>query len=913
MAKNKVLNITEIEDGIKRLVTNLDFDNFIINFLAFYDIPKTSITRAKKQFEEGKDFSIKNKFLFREVETDVVLTIDSMEQEIAEQKSKPRFIMATDFEQVAVIDTQTRATLNISIEELPANADFFLAWNGIEKADYQAENPADRKAAERFAKLYDVIANDNPTTNEHAFNLFLIRVLFLLFAEDTGIISKGSFTNALKTRTQEDGRDFNDVITELFEILDIPTLKREGKANWLQEFPYVNGKLFGEPHVPLHFTKVSRELLIEAGELLNWKEINPDILGSMIQTVASAEDRHLSGMHYTSVPNIMKVIKPLFLEELDNVFNKINDKYFNNQNKDITEKTRKENERHFIKELHVLLDRISKIKFLDPACGSGNFLIITYKELRRLEIKILLLAQQIEQIDIMPISVINLSQFNGIELDDFAHEVAKLSLWIAEHQMNEQMIAAIPGSIAQLLPLKDAGNIVQGNSLRINWNKIVPHDKDNEVYIMGNPPYIGAKKQTKGQKKDLEYALDGNDKYKKLDYISGWLYLGAKFISRSRAALAFVTTNSITQGEQVSMLWPSILENAQIFFAHSSFKWSNSAKHNAGVTVSIIGLNSKDASNDKYLFVEDTKKIVRNITPYLTEGGDTIVTSRTDTISGFPKAFLGSLPLDGGNFIFSIEEYKETLTKFPELSPFLKKYVGSAELINQQDRFVLWLKEDSYQKHIQNPIVNQRVEAVKKFRKTGGQSAQGAVDTSFEFFTKNSRENAINLHHKNSTDEMITIIVPRVSSENRKYVPMGIVGEDTVVSDSATAIYNAPIWLLGLLESRMHMTWLRSVGGKLETRYRYSAGLVYNTFPVKELSTQRKNEMARVMLEILDLREYEGGTLAQLYNKDTMPESLRRKHEELDGIVDRAYQQKQYESDEERLATLLKLYKEMIK
>lgn len=437
--------------------------------------------------------------------------------------------------------------------------------------------------------------------------------------------------------------------------------------------------------------------------------------------------------------------------------------------------------------------------------------------------------------------------------------------------------------------------------------------RDDEIYIMGNPPYIGAKKQTPSQKEELESALDGNKKYKKIDYIAGWFYKGAKLIEKYNASLAFVTTNSISQGEQVAMIWPDIFKFAQIFFAYGSFKWSNSAKNNAGVTVAIIGLTSKAEHKDKFLFSDDIKKKVSSIGTYLAEGDEIIVATANSSIAGFPNAYLGSLPLDGGNFIFDEEERNDFIQKYPNLSNLVKKYIGSSELIKQDYRYVLWMNEEDYSAHKDNPIISERVEKVKYFRKNGGQSAQGAVDRSYEFFTKNQREQAIVNNRKHSKEEMKTIIIPRVSSENRKVVPMGIVGEDTVVSDSATAVYNAPMWILGLLESRMHMVWLRSIGGKLKTDYRYSAGLVYNTFPIQTLSTQRKNEMTRVMTEILDLREYEGGTLADLYNKDTMPESLRKKHEELDGIVDRAYQQRPFESDEERLGTLLKLYQEMTK
>lgn len=913
MKKRKVLNVTEIEDQTQKLIKNKKNNEFIANFLSLFDIPKTSIARAKSHFDEGKPFKIKNKVHYEEVDNrDVVIAIDTIEQDIKNYKSIPRYIIVNNFTDIAAIDTKMETTLNIPFDELPTNIEFFLAWNGIEKADYQEESPADRKAAERFAKLYDVIVKDNPDAEEHTFNIFLIRVLFLLFAEDTGIMQKGIFTNTLKTRTSEDGHNFNDVIKELFEILDISSFNRGEKARWLLQFPYVNGKLFGEEHVNLNFSKVSRQLLIEAGELLNWNEINPDILGSMIQSVASAEDRHISGMHYTSVPNINKVIKPLFLDELNDHFNNLNVWFEENRNKDITEKTRKINNKEIAKSLSTLLERISNMKFLDPACGSGNFLIITYKEIRRLEIKILLLLDKVQESDTMPLSSIHLSNFSGIEIDDFAHEVAKLSLWIAEHQMNEEMEKALPGYISSLLPLKDSGNIVQGNALRIGWDTVVPANKNDEIYVMGNPPYIGAKRQSSEQKLDLKYALDENKKYKKIDYIAAWFYLGSKYISQlNDCKLAFVTTNSISQGEQVSMIWPSILKIVQIHFAYTSFKWANSAKNNAGVTVSIIGLSSKQKQLQKFIFNGETKKFVENITPYLVEGKDIIVANRKNSISGFPKAFLGSLPLDGGHLILDENQYRDIINKYPEVSKITKKYVGSMELINENIRYVIWMNEEEYKVFKEIPFINQRVNAVRKFRENGGQSAKGAISTPYEFFTKAQRENSIKNHHKVHLSEMMTIVVPRVSSENRLYVPMGFVGEDTVVSDSAIAIYSAPTWLLALLESRMHMVWLGSIGGKLKTDFRYSVGLVYNTFPIQNLSTQRKNEMKRVMLEILDLREYEGGNLATLYNKNTMPETLKKKHDELDRIIERAYRQKPFESDEERLTTLLNLYKTM--
>lgn len=911
MGNKRILNITEIENGIKDLIFNLNDREFIIEFLNFYDIPKTSITRAKKKFDKGEPFVIKNKVYYTEIKGDVVSTIDEIEHKILAKKSIPRYIITNNFINIAALDTKTRETLNINIKELPSKADFFLAWNGIEKADYQSEHPADRKAAERFARLYDVLIKDNPNSSEHAFNLFIIRVLFLLFAEDTGIMKKGIFTNTLKLRTAEDGSNLNEIIGDIFEILNTDYSNRLEQSNWLKEFKYVNGKLFEESHIPLIFTNISRKLLIEAGELLNWNEINPDILGSMIQSVTSSESRHSSGMHYTSVPNIMKVIKPLFLNELNNEFEQLNNKYEEIKDKNITFKTLQRNKKLILDSLGKLHTRISNIKFLDPACGSGNFLIITYKEIRRLEIKIILLEQKIEQSGQIPISLINLNQFNGIEIDDFAHEVAKISLWIAEHQMNEEMIKVLPSANVALLPLKDAGNIIHGNALNIDWNDIISCKTDDEIYIMGNPPYLGAKLQNKKQKSDLSLVLGNNINSKKVDFIIGWFYKGAQFLLNSNTKLAFVTTNSITQGEQVAKIWPSLLEMSQIHFAYTSFKWSNSAKNNAGVIVSIIGLAPKNQQIKKIIYNNDMKKTVKNITPYLVEGEDIFIEDKKNSISGFPKGVLGNLSLDGGHLILDEYQFKKAINEFPKLNKVIKKYVGSNELINDNMRFVIWMDKDSYNEFKSYSFIYERVMAVKKFRENGGQSARGVADKPYEFFTKSQRENAIKNHHEKYSNEMMTIVIPRVSSENRDYVPMGFVGEDKVISDSAIAIYGAPTWLLGVLESRMHMVWLRSIGGKLKTDFRYSVKLVYNNFPIQNLSVQRKKEIQRVILEILDIREYEGGSLADLYNKKNMPERLRKKHQELDGIIERAYQQKPFNNDEERLETLLKLYENM--
>lgn len=910
-------DIVSIEDKTKELLENLDESGFFYDFLGLYDFPKATLTRLRKN--NGNE--VKNKALFEVIGQgqSVVAKVAEMEKALSSKKSKPRILIATDFEELAAKDIQTADTLNISLKDLPAYVDFFLPWNGVEKVDYAKENPADIKAAARFTRLYDELRQINQfsdqTTEEKEFNLFLIRLLFLLFAEDTEIMPKGIFTNAIKTRSAEDGSDLDNLINKIFASLDVAN--RSSQEKWLQEFPYVNGKLFTKAHTALVFDRKTRKLIIEAGELLNWNEINPDILGSMIQTVASKEQRSVSGMHYTSVENIMKVIKPLFLDDLTASYQNLVDKINENEDKDITDKTRRENRNTFIRELESLLDRISNIKFLDPACGSGNFLIITYKEIRRLEVKILKSLRELRQdgtIDFFETSKISLNQFYGIELDDFAHEVARLSLWIAEYQMNLEAENEINLKSA-FLPLRDAGNITQGNSLRLDWNEILPHQSDDEIYLIGNPPYIGAKLQNKEQKEDLKGAIGEPFKYKLMDYITGWFFKGVEFINSANSKLAFVTTNSIFQGEQVSYIWKELLTKSTIDFAYTSFKWGNSAANNAGVTVAIVGLANEDNSkSEKYIFDENLARVtVDNINAYLASGENIIVEKKRQPLNGLPKMVFGNMPRDGGHLIIdTLEEKRSLCANYPELQNYIRTYIGSEEFINGKSRYVFWLDKTAYCAVEHLPEIKKRVEAVKVMRLASKKAdTQRASEYPYAFVERNRYDEAYAAFKASGEDEFLQLVVPAVSSESREYVPLGFVGEDTIVSNRCYVVYNSPIWLLGLLQSKLHMVWLAAIGGKLETRYSYSSGVVYNTFPVPELSTRRKNMIEEQVFEILDLREELGGTLAELYHKETMPESLREAHKKLDEIVERAYKDTPFNSDEERLSHLLKRYKEM--
>ena len=887
------MSITEYEDKIKDIVENGDYSQFIYDFLSIYDkISKATITKLRKGSNNLSklpgEVHLKNKLYFKETDGKVLQAYSDLEDKISELKSKPRYIIVTDYKQLLAKDTQNSDSLDIKFKELPQYFDFFLAWNGIEKADFEKENPADLKAAERFAKLFDEILKNNENVDRHGLNLFLIRILFCLFAEDTNIFKPNLFTNFLKQFTTEDGLDMNERISELFSFLDDKDRIGEIPA-YLKDFPYVNGSLFSEEHVNLNFSSKARDLIIEAGELIGWSKVNPDILGSMLQAVATGDKRSHLGMHYTSVPNIMKVIKPLFLDDLRENF----------------ERAKGDEEK-----LNKLLNRIGNIKFMDPACGSGNFLIITYKELRQLEIDIL---KELNSMGIatMYVPSVTLGQFYGIEIEDFACDVTRLSLWIAEHQMNVQLHKEIHDAVRPTLPLQKAGAIVCGNALKIDWNEVLPHEKDDEVYLFGNPPYLGSKKQNKYQKLDIEYLLKNVKGHRMLDYISGWFLLASRFINSSpKVQSGFVSTNSITQGEQVGKLWPEIFNyKVDISFAYRSFKWNNNAKSNAGVVVVIIGLKHSSINKKKKLFSNNSYRIVENISPYLTNASNLTVKNISTPIFLKQKMHFGNMPNDGGGLIVD----RSDLKRFEEegLKKYFKKYVGSQELINSTHRYCIWLpfkeKNEYVKEALLHPLIRQRVEISEEHRlNSKDKGAQKLAKFPWKFRDTNTfKKNAI--------------IIPSVSSEKRMYVPMGIVDSDTIISNLAMAIYDAPLWLLGLLESRMHMIWLGAVGGRLGTGFRYSMGIVYNTFPVPELSQRRKNEIEDLTLNILDIRDEEGGTLAELYGsplaeKDPKPMNPRllKAHQELDAVIDRAYKASGFKDDNERLSLLLDMYSKKV-
>lgn len=871
------MNSSQIEENLQKIEKNISPESFIFDLLLAYGIPKATVTLLKKGrhnlSKKENQIILKKKLFFQEIENeDLHVAIDNLQNDNKTMRHSPRFIIVTDYTTLLAVDTKTHEQLDIEIKKIAKYYDFFLPWAGIEKYQHKSENPADRKAAEKMAKLYDGILIENHITDaekRHDLNIFLSRLLFCFFAEDTGIFKDGIFIESIVSHTQSDGSDLKHHLKRLFTILNTKEKERdENIPEYLKKFPYVNGGLFREEHWIPDFSPKARKIIIECGEL-DWKEINPDIFGSMMQAVAHPSERGSFGMHYTSVPNIMKVIEPLFLNDLKEEF----EKYRGNK-----------------KKLELLWQRLSKIKFFDPACGSGNFLIISYKELRKLEMAI------IEEMGQLTLSQISLNQFYGIEIDDFASQIAKLSLYLAEHQMNTAFKEKF-GETQPTLPLRESGNIFCENALRVDWNKICPRNENDEVYIFGNPPYLGSRNQSKEQKEEMKNVF-GED-YKSLDYISCWFFLGAKYIENSNAKLAFVSTNSICQGEQVALLWPRVLnESLEIFFAHQSFKWQNNAKGNAGVTVIIVGI--RNISNEPKLILKDgISQMAKNINSYLATGDNIFVESRNKPLSSFPKMNFGNMPADGGKLIFTTKEKNEFIQMEPESAKYFKKLISADEFLNGKERWCLWLADSDLQSFEKIPMIKKRICELKKIREESSRPKLAEIPHLFAQITQPKNQDFI--------------LIPCHSSERREYIPMGFFDFKNVSHNSCLIIGNAEPFLFGILTSRMHMVWVRAVAGRLKTDYRYSSALCYNTFPIPPLTTKQKETLTRHVYTILEEREkHSEKTMAELYDPDKMLADLLQAHQSLDLAVDQIYRSRPFVSDEERLAHLFGLYERMI-
>lgn len=907
------MDVNAIEKTLAEITQQHEHSDFIYDFLRAYGTPQSTITklRQKNTVLEGIDniVELKQKIYFISVAkgNDLPSILERIKKEPATFKHRPRFLIVTDFNRLCAWDCKLKGTnLDTKFEELHVNYEFFLPLAGREKYVQHYETYADVKAAEKMAKVYDEILKNNPDfqneQNAHNLNVFLTRLLFCFFAEDTGIFPDGNiFTKSIFEHTQEDGSDLHTYLELLFASLD--DRDRSKYPAHISNFPYVNGKLFADKCKIPKFTKQARDLILECGDEMNWSEINPDIFGSMFQAVSNKELRRGLGQHYTSVPNIMKVITPLFLDELNEAF----DKAYNS-----------------VSQLSSLWFRISEIKIFDPACGSGNFLIIAYKRLRMLEIEIIKRIRDLEGGISFNLSQIKLSNFFGIEIDDFPCEIARLSLYLAQHQMNQRVKDEF-GITQPTLPLQESGHIVCGNATRLDWDSVCPRiknpnslqevcdkaivesselklkieDKYNEIYVLGNPPYLGAKLQKDSHKADLIHLLPDN---KNLDYISCWFYKGAEYLNLStNVRLAFVSTNSISQGQQVAILWKQLkkFENVEIGFAYRSFKWTNNAKYNAGVTCVIIGLRSKSAS-PKVIYDGPQKIIAKNINAYLLDANDAYIERLKNSISNFTEMVFGSMPRDGGHLILDLHERDVLIEKHSQAEHFIKKYIGAEEFINGKSRYCLWIEPHELSDAESYPEIQKRIYAVSEFRNSSkAQSTKNYARFGYMFVQRAYKPTN-------------SIIVPRVSSERRQYIPIGYLNKDTVISDSAQAIYDAPLWLFSVITSRMHMVWVRAVGGRLKTDYRYSAELCYNTFPFPDISAQKKRELEYHAKQVLRARENHSElTMAELYDPEKMPEDLRSAHESLDIAVEQCYRKRPFDNDEKRLEYLFKLYEKM--
>ena len=913
MAKKLQLGYREIEQRLA--------DSFAggvnpaeVGYKLLYSFGKSE--RDIERYKEGKGvlktfdgLLIKGLFCYRASSTMLLTNVlERLKHDQQVLKAAPKIVAVSDGKSILAYDLREKDTYENQLDRLPSDFAFFYPLMDVERVHYVEESPADIKAAEKLAKLHDELRAYNEFRSDddlHDLNIFISRLLFCFFAEDTGIFEENLFTSSIQRYTKEDGSDLTDYLSRTFNIMDV-SLRSQDTLSIIKQFPYVNGGLFSK-HIQIpKMGQKARRIIIECGEL-DWKDINPDIFGSMIQAVVNPEERANQGMHYTSVPNIMKVINPLFLDELRKSYNELNECYEQKrQMKEIGALTIKQfydECKQIKKKGDAFLKRMSRMKFFDPACGSGNFLIITYKCLRFLEMDILALQRKCTpegEILFVDNSVISLSQFYGIELLDFPHEVAMLSLWLAEHQMNTKLNENF-GVNTRALPLKNITQIVCGNACRLDWNTVCPHTPEEEVFIFGNPPYLGARLQAEEHKTDMAYAMGSDIAFNNLDYISSWFYCGAKYIANSFAKLAFVTTNSICQGEQVALLWPVLFGmKVEIAFAYHSFKWSNNAKYNAGVTCVIIGL-AATKQDKKYIFDGANKNQVNVINPYLTEGTSGIIEKQNSSISGFPNMSFGSMPNDGGNLLLDEYEKETLLSESPEANELIHPLLGAQEFIRGEKRYCLWITKELLTLAYSIPSVSMRIQKCKEARELSKRESTNILSLTPHQFGE--------IRYKDSN----CIIVPGVSSEHREYIPMGYLEEGTVITNSAFAVYDAPTWLFGILTSKLHMVWVKTVGGRLKTDYRYSAQLCYNTFPFPQISSEKKAEIEAAAEDVLITREYyPEKTLAELYDPDKMPQDLREAHAKLDDIVESCYPGNPFATDEARLECLFKLYEKMM-
>jgi hypothetical protein len=911
------MNAVEIEEAVSNLALQpFDAEEFPFAFLAAFGNKETTIKRLRKGETNASD--VHGGLLQRNNIHLAICEPGMVHAKLAELRAssktaaaKAKFILATDGLTVEAEDLISGETMAPAYPDFAKHFGFFLPLAGISTIKELKNNPIDIKATGRLNKLYVELLRENPDWSKadrrHDMNHFMARLIFCFFAEDTGIFHGESvFTATVDRMSESNSSNTHEVISTLFRAMNTKSADHEAAKlpGWATGFPYVNGGLFsGCTDVP-RFSRMARSYFLHAGEL-NWREINPDIFGSMIQAVADDEERGALGMHYTSVPNILKVLNPLFLDDLRAQLAAAGD-----------------NARALLN----LRKRMAKIRVFDPACGSGNFLVIAYKEMRAIEAEI---NRRRGDSDLK--TEIPLTNFRGIELRDFPAEIARLALIIAEYQCDVRYRGQ-KEALVEFLPLDAMNWITCGNALRLDWLSICPptgtgvkHHADDlfhtplnqaqidfeneggETYICGNPPYLGFTWQSSEQKSELQAIFGARTKiWKSLDYVSGWFMKAADYGMQTRCIAAFVATNSICQGEQVPILWPLIFKTGhEVSFAHTSFKWTNLANNNAGVTVIIVGI-AKEYQKTKKIFSESDdgaaiEKQTDNINAYLIAGPNVIVDPITKPSDGRGIMLWGNKPTDGGHFFMTAAERSDLLSEHPSAERFTKRFLGAQEFIRGQQRYCLWIDDKDREDAEAIPGIRSRIEAVAKIR-----AASKAAET----------RPAADFPHRfrqiQSVAKRYSLVVARVSSEGRDYLPIGLESDNTIIGDRNFALYDAPLWNMALIASRIHWVWIGAVCVRLEMRFSYSNTLGWNTFPIPKLTDQNKADLTLCAENILLAREaHFPATIADLYDPDAVPEDLRRAHEENDEVLERIYIGRRFRNDTERLEKLFELYTKM--
>ena len=913
--------IADIEEAVSRIAAApFNPESFPFDFIAAYDAPPATVTRIRNGTQNASD--IGGGVLWRQklhmlvcARGEVEAALEQLAASRATTSQRVQFLVATDGNEFAARDIKADDAIFCAFDEAGDRFGFFLPLAGYARYKAAEENPIDVKAANKLSRLYDALIAENPEwasdDMRHAMNLFMTRVIFCLFAEDTGILpEENQFSRAVHENGGHAGEEMVRTLTLLFTAMNTRDAERGELPKWAADFPWVNGGLFaGEIQVP-RFTRTAYRTLCDAARL-RWNEINADIFGSMIQVIVDPAHRHETGMHYTSVPNILKALDPLFLDELraEALRHPLADTS--------REKTR----------LKALLNRLSKIRVFDPACGSGNFLVIAYQELRKIERDVLERLRALTGHAPGIWSHIELHNFYGIEISDFAAETAKLSLWIAKYQM-DRTHRDLFGSAPPALPLTDSGNVVCGDALQRDWLEICPPptiarnrqkvfdlativdvqgketvpDEEVETYIVGNPPYLGARLMNAEQKSDLGAIVSVvGTSWRVLDYVTGWFVKAADYIRQvERSSSALVATNSICQGQQVPVLWPWLLrQGAKISFAHTSFKWSNNATGAAAVMCVIVGLSRNTVQHS--LFSGSVRQDVAAINPYLAAGPTLYIEAQRRPINGLPPMLFGNMPRDDGGLILSQEEKDLLLRENPETERWIKPFIGAREAISGLTRYCLWISDAERQAAEGVPFIQSRFERVRIAREeSDAASTRAAAAFPHRFVQIQGVSNES------------TIIVPKVSSENRRYLPVDFLTGGEIISDNAFALYDAPLWLFSLLSSRLHLLWIEAVCGKLETRFRYSNTMGWHTFPVPAFSAPDRERLTVCAENILIARAEVGGTLAQQYDRDGMPATLQEAHDINDQALERIYSDRPFRSDADRVNHLFRRYARMI-